>query len=90
MESDPLAGKASSWAKPSAHGKKIGPRKMSVPVTVAPNKKVATTIRKPASNSRVSAMVQARGNPQGNINKVELGRVRPYAGPAGGITPKNL
>ena len=40
---DPLAGKASSWAKPSAQGKKIGPRKMSVPVAVAPNKKVATT-----------------------------------------------
>jgi hypothetical protein len=87
---DPLAGKASSWAKPSAHGKKIGPRKMGVPVAVAPNKKVATTIRKPTSNSRVPAMVQARGNPQGSLNRVELGRVRPYAGPAGVITPKNL
>jgi len=82
---DPLAGKASSWAKPSAQGKKIGPRKMSVPVVVAPNRKVATTVRKPASNPRVSAMVQARGNRQGKIDKVELGRVRPYAGPAGGI-----
>lgn len=87
---DPLAGKASSWAKPSAQGKKIGPRKMSVPAAVAPNKKVATTVLKPASNSRVSAMVQARGHRQGKNDKVELGRVRPYAGPAGGITPKNL
>ncbi len=87
---DPLAGKASSWAKPSAQGKKVGPRKMSVPVAVAPSSKVATTIRKPGSNSHVSAMVQARGNPRGNLNRAELGRVRPYSRLTGGITRKNL
>jgi hypothetical protein len=85
-----FAGKASSWAKPSAHGKKIGPRKMGVPVTVAPSTKPATTIRKPASNSRVSAMVQARGNRQGNLHRAELGRVRPYTPPPVGMPRKNL
>jgi hypothetical protein len=87
---DPLAGKASSWARPSAHGKKIGPRKMGVPVTVAPSAKVVRTTRKPASKSRVSPIVQARRNPQGSANRVELGRVRPYIPPPEGVTRKNL
>ena len=87
---DPPAGKASSWAKPSAQGEKIGPRKINVPVAVASSTKVAKTIRKPASNSHVSAMVQARGKPKGNLNRAEFGRVRPYTGPTGGVTRKNL
>jgi hypothetical protein len=87
---DHLAGKASSWAKPSAHGKKIGPRKMSGQVTVAPITKAGTKNRKPASNHRVSPMAQARGNLNGKLDKVELGRVRPYMPPTSNITPKNF
>ncbi|MGO9569874.1 MAG: hypothetical protein ACLP5H_20275 [Desulfomonilaceae bacterium] len=86
--SERLAEKMSSWAKPSAQGKKIGPRKMRVPV--AAGTRVAATVRKPASNSHVPAVLQARGKAQGNLNRVELGRVRPYTPPTGGITRKNL
>ncbi len=85
--SDPLAGKASSWAQPSAHGKKIGPRKMRV--AAATGTKVATAFRKPAANPRATALARVRRNYQANLNRVEPSRVRMHTQPVvAGITRK--
>jgi hypothetical protein len=81
-----LAGKTSSWAQPSAHGKKIGPRKMLAPK--ATGRRAAPTIRKPSANPRLSPLARIRGKYQGNPDRVESGRVRPYTQLAGGITRK--
>lgn len=77
------AGKASSWAQPSAHGQKIGPRKMHVPV--AKRTKVSTLVRKPVA----SALARARRNCHANLNRVEPSRVRVHTKPVvAGITRK--
>jgi hypothetical protein len=82
-----LAGKTSSWAQPSAHGNKIGPRKMHHPAVKA---RPTAAIRKPAPHPRVSILPRARGNSKGPLNKLESSRVRAHAQLVGGTTRKKF
>jgi hypothetical protein len=83
-----LPGKTSSWDQPSAHGTKMGPRKMHLHAAAGTKPNVAT--RKPKALHQVSALARGRGNSQGPLNKLESSRVRTHTQLVGGITRKNL
>jgi len=86
--SNSIAGNGSSWAQPSAHGKKVGPRKMVAPAAKSP--KATSAVRKSVRTQNVSALARIQSKYQPKTYRVESGRVRPYVPSTAGITRKNF
>ncbi|MGB6063354.1 MAG: hypothetical protein WBG50_01010 [Desulfomonilaceae bacterium] len=78
------AGMGRSWARPSAQGKKIGPRKM-LPQAVR-GSKVRAKVRKQSAHSRLSALELARRKVTTHLNRIAPGIVREPVHIAGGVT----
>ena len=81
------AGPGRSWARPSAQGEKIGPRKMLPTVT---RTKVGAAVRKPAARPHLSALELARRRVTAHLNRISSGHFREPAHIAGGVTRNNV